>query len=59
MNHSQLFDDAVKAATKLYNDTTVSLDKTLDSLTDLKEHVNDLISAIRSDLDVTDEIAGY
>jgi hypothetical protein len=45
-SHDQLFEDAEKAADKLFSDTSVALSETRASLCALREHVETLIDAV-------------
>ena len=48
--HQQLKQAALEAAYALHSDTSVSMEKTLDSLQELHSHLTLLIHAVESDL---------
>lgn len=47
MTHDALLEGAKKAADRLYSDKSVPLDETRQSLTDLREHIDMLLDAVR------------
>jgi polyhydroxyalkanoate synthesis regulator phasin len=48
--HSELKKQAIDAIDELFSDTSVSKEKTIDSLEELVEHIEDSIMAIRADI---------
>ena len=49
-SHKQLIDQATKAIDNVHDDTSVSLETTLDSLREIRDCVSDLIECVRSQL---------
>jgi hypothetical protein len=45
--HDDLCEDAKRAIDNVHNDISVPLDTTLESLRDLREHIDVLIDAVR------------
>lgn len=48
--HELLCSDAANAISKVHGDTDVTLEETLSSLTDLREHLDMLIDAVEHDI---------
>jgi hypothetical protein len=49
--HRLLIEAAEDAADKLHSDTSVSLQQTLDSLEELREHVDELVTCVKVSLE--------
>jgi hypothetical protein len=50
VKHDQLCDAAKKAIDRVHGDTSVSLGMTLESLSDVRDHLDVLIDAVECDL---------
>jgi hypothetical protein len=53
--HDRLLSAATEAADKLHADTSVDKETTLESLKDLRDHVETLIDAVSEDIDAEDD----